>query len=323
MKFLALGVCLTLGLFLVVNLLASLTTMLIWWLARRNLDHVSAESRAHGLFLLRALPALAGWVSALGVFLPSFCVLEPRGTSEVIPFTLCLFAVLGALVMGSGVAHAWRASETTSRVVAGWRRTAVPVELPGLELQAFSIRAGFPVVSVVGLFRPRLFISERVLAECPPEELSAMVRHERAHVDSRDNLKRLMFRLFAGPLSWCSAGREIERRWDEALEELADERGASASSALALARALVRVARMTNSSLAPMPLSLLSRGDGIERRVRRLLEGRPRENSRPVWLLATRMLVAAPAVLAVGVIADPRLLHAVHGLAEVMREVLP
>ena len=118
----------------------------------------------------------------------------------------------------------------------------------------------------------------------------------------------------------------MERRWHEAAEEAADDYAARASapSALDLARALVKVARMAPAG--PPRLALFSSatgGDDIERRVRRLLGRGPAGSAWPGWLVVARGLALAPPVLACTVLLDPDLLRGVHLVIEAVVEVLP
>src|ERR1700691_2727347 len=49
--------------------------------------------------------------------------------------------------------------------------------------------------ALAGIVHPRLVISREVLQGLSAEELTAALRHERAHAASRDNLKRLLLLL--------------------------------------------------------------------------------------------------------------------------------
>jgi Zn-dependent protease with chaperone function len=287
---------------------------------------VKARARAGGLFLLRVFPTAAAWILMLGVFVPAFWRFEPRETGEMVGDTLVASAVISAALILAGLRRGWQASAATRRVLREWLQNARPLALPGLRIRAYAIPAEFPVVSLVGIVRPRLFVSERVLQACTPEELAVMVRHERGHLASRDNLKRLLLRVCPNPLPLLSVGRDLERHWQEACEEAADDYAARASapSALALANALLRVARMAPARPAAIaPLTALYTGDSIERRVKRLVASGPAGGSRAPWLVAARALTVAPLVLAGAVLLDPNLLHSVHHLLEVVVETLP
>jgi beta-lactamase regulating signal transducer with metallopeptidase domain len=150
------------------------------------------------------------------------------------------------------------------------------VTLDGWTRPAYVVTTSFPIVAVVGAFRPKLLIARSVLEQCPADELAAILAHERAHVERRDNLARLLFAVTPDLLSWLPVSKRITVAWHDAAEESADESTASLGERgrVLLAQALIRVARMvpTGSSPAIVPASALYRGENIERRVRRLLD---------------------------------------------------
>jgi Zn-dependent protease with chaperone function len=324
--YLGLGASLALSAFLAIDVLASVVAALLWRAAQGDLERVSPHVRAGGLLLLRVFPATAAAIIVLGVVLPAFWRFEPRETSEMVGESLVVLALAASGVIAMALCRGWRASRATARVVHGWLRHARPVAFPGVHIRAYSIDAEFPVVSVVGILRPRLFISERVLRECTPEELHAMTRHECGHLASRDNLKRLVLRACPTPLLLTRVACELERYWHEACEEAADDYAARASvpSALALANALLRVARMAPAGRATiLPALSLYDGGSFERRIRRLIAAGPRDGSRPAWLLAARGLALVAPILALAVLLDGNLLHAVHQVIEAVVETLP
>jgi hypothetical protein len=302
--------------------MASGLAALVWRAARADLRRLAAHARADSVFLVRVFPAAAASVVVLGVFLPAFQRFEPRESGEVVAPSLVLLAVLSAGLLARAAARGWQASRDTRRVVREWLADARPVRLPGMGVRAYAIQAEFPVVSVVGVIRPRVFVSEGVLSECTAEELSAIVRHERRHLAAGDNLKRLLLRVCPMP----PVGRDLDRQWQEASEEAADDYVASASvpAALTLATALMRVARMApRGGVAALPAASLCEGGAIERRVRRLLGGSPRGATGTGWLVVARGLVLVPFALAFAVLVDADRLHSVHRLIELVVETLP
>lgn len=325
MTYLTLGLSLAFSAFLAASLVGSFVAVLVWRLSERTIQGVRSESRAAGLFLVRILPFVFS-AFVVGTLLRTFYTFEPRETAERIGPSLVALAAAGALLVGIGLWHAWQASRATSRLVHAWMAAARPLELPGVRLRAYSIRTDYPVVSVVGILRPRLFVSERVLDECTPDEISAMAHHESRHLISRDNLKRLLFRASPDLLSLTGAGRAIERQWHEASEEAADDYSASVSGAstLFLAAALLKVAHMAPERSARTPLlSWLHRGDSLDHRVRRLLLAGPPASSSPGWLLMTRALALLPAIVAFGVQLHPNLFQGVHRIIEAVVQALP
>src|SRR5262245_25133883 len=115
-----------------------------------------AQSRV--LFAALAFPfALAVGVAAVGVLLP-FVIFEPTDTTENVPISLFVLAVAGA-AMWSTIAwrlvRSWRATAALKR--AWMSRVRRLHDDAGLEV--FAIDEVFPVVAVVGIRRPALFVA--------------------------------------------------------------------------------------------------------------------------------------------------------------------
>jgi hypothetical protein len=253
-----------------------------------------------------------------GLFLPAWLAHESRDTREQVGAALAALAGLSALVLGAGALRACRAWLATRRLEREWRRSAKPVELPGAGLPAFAIDQPFPVVSVVGLLRPRLYVAHQVLGAMSRAELLAVVAHERAHVEARDNLRTLLLSACPDPLAFTAIGARMRLAFGLAAEAEADERavGGMAARALDLAGALVRVARMAPPGAhVALPVSALDGGAGLTGRIRRLAAyedcprspgARGRAWTRLWWLPLLLLLPAA----------YPSALRAVHVLAE-------
>jgi Zn-dependent protease with chaperone function len=272
-----LGICLALAIFLAVNVAAAGLVSLIWRLTHRAAERWSARLRAQILFTLRLAPSLVGLIAVGLFFLPAYLDYEPRGTSEAVSTKLALCASLS--ILGLAVAS-WRAARAlwiTRRLRREWLHGAQEISLPGVRVRAFQIPHAFPIVAVVGILRPRLFVAEQVLLTLTPEELAATVAHEYGHLRARDNLKRGLLRACRDALL-IPVGNSVERSWSAAAESAADEyaAGISADVALNLASALVKIARMVPvGARAQMPLAAFLVGEesrGIKARVRHLLD---------------------------------------------------
>ena len=287
-------------------------------LARRLTRH-SPASRAAALFSLRILPAGAGIVCAFGVALPIFLWFEPRDTNEPITLTLAVTSALGLAAIVRGAARAIAAWGATRSVIRAWLKRGRAIALDA-SIPVVAIDEAFPIVAVVGVARPMLFISERVLNECSDDEVRAMVAHECSHVTARDNLKRFLIRACPDLLQPPDL---IERAWSNAAEEAADAAAArntpnTQQRALDLAQALIHVARLAPQPHAPALSSAFYLGGSIESRIRRLLEpGHLADPARPLgWVLFTTVVC----VFAISVVAAA---PAVHQLMEAVVHVLP
>jgi Zn-dependent protease with chaperone function len=160
---------------------------------------------------------------------------------------LAVLSVFGfALASWRGVAALF----VTRRLVKSWLRESVPVKLDGFEFPSFSVRHPFPLVAVVGIYRPRLFIAEHLLNTLTPGELDAALRHELGHLATGDNLKRFALRACSDALSIFPCGRSLDKAWAESAECAADEHAAGNQPevSLELASALVKIARLAVSA---------------------------------------------------------------------------
>jgi hypothetical protein len=242
----------------------ALPASLLAWLAARRLA-LAREAGAANLFALRTLPAALGLAGTLGLAVPAFVRFEPRQVAEGPGLTFVLLALAGAALLGRGLLRAVAGAWATGRLRRAWMAAARPVALPGAPVPAYRLRHGFPVVSVLGVLRPRLFVAEQVLDSLSAAELSAVLAHEAAHVAARDNLRRLLLQLCPAP-PWGSG--LLERGWERAAEEAAD---ASTPERLDLATALVKTARLAPpGARLDVPAAALHRGGALARRVIRL-----------------------------------------------------
>jgi hypothetical protein len=154
---------------------------------------------------------------------------------------LLALALLGVAVVILRTGSAARDWVRTRRVVALFRRSGR--EMGGLPLPASRAAHPFPVAALAGVWRPRLLLSEQVIGALSREELDAVLAHELAHLDARDNLKRLLLVASPDALGLTSGGR-LRSEFLEATEAAADARACGRVSPTVLARAILKVARL-------------------------------------------------------------------------------
>lgn len=307
-----LGICLALAALLAVNACASALAALVWGAMRSRASGMRADARARLLFTLRILPSALAAAFVFALVVPAYVLMEPTHTQEVVGLKLLLFAAAsaaGVLLALWRVAGTWRA---TRRFEREWMSRAEPVSVEGTTTPAYKIRHRFPVIAVVGVLRPRLFIASQIFDELTPEELSAALAHERGHVAARDNLKRALLRASEDALLVAPLGRGLARTWRKDSEMAADEFAASESpgAALNLASAIVKISRMIPAGARPtLPAGAHLLGEdeaGLSKRVRNLLKlasagvrGRARARRRPLLAWSCRLSLAAAFLLAV------------------------
>ena len=253
------------------------------------------STRARVLLALRLLPAVASILFVVGVFLPSFLELEPRDFDEAFGLTTTAFAALSCALLSAAL---WRGAGALRDAVSctrSWIDRARPIALPGSPAPVFCLDAPTPMMTLVGVFRPKLLVTTPLVDLLTPEELRAAISHEVGHLGSWDNLKRLAMRATPDALSVLGASRTLEQSWALAAEHAADARAAhDPETGLALASALLKIARLTPPIAAEHALaSPLVGGDAIVSRILRLMEGA--SENRPSWgarLTATAVLAS-------------------------------
>jgi Zn-dependent protease with chaperone function len=325
--FVLLGLCILLAAMLFINSIASLASSLLWRGLASRWQTWSAAARASFAGTLRILPITLG-IAAVGfVFAPAYVAHESRTQYEEVSVKLALvalFAAVGILIAVLRGVLTWRA---TLRLSNDWLAQAQRLSLPGVSIPTYRVAHQFPVIAIVGTFRPRLFIADRVLTALSPAELEAAISHEAGHLAHRDNLKRGLLRACRDSLLIIPCGRSLDVAWKDASEEAADEYAARSGSdvALNLAAALVKIARMIPTGSSPaMPAGafLIGEGDGggVANRVRLLVSmaNADADSPRPhcvgklgSWLAIPLMLVAI-AIAAT----EPHVLAGAHSLIE-------
>lgn len=270
-------ICLTLSALLAVNVLASALAGAVWRALAARVQGWDACTRARLLFALRVTPPAAAAGLAFALIVPAYLLHEPPDSGERVGVKLFVLACLSA----AGVMlAAWRVARTwvvTRRLVRDWMSHAEPFEVEGTTVPTFLIRHSFPVIAVIGVLRPRLFVAAQVFDAITPEELAAALAHERGHVEGRDNLKRALLQAGEDALLHAPLGRSLRRAWQSESEMAADEFAAAAgpAAALDLASAIVKISKLIPRGARPtLPAGahLLGDGeDGTSRRVRNLL----------------------------------------------------
>ena len=325
--FFLLGICILLAVMLALNSVASFAASLLWKVLEPRARTWSAASQASVLCLLRTLPVVGG-VAIVGLlFAPAYLTHEPRDSHEEITLNLAIVAFFSALGVVLAVVRgivSWRA---TTRLKADWMRNAEKITLPGITMPAFRIEHQFPVVAIVGTFRPRLFIANQIFQSLTGEELSAALAHEVGHVIARDNLKRGLIRACRDMLLIIPCGRSLDNAWKEASECAADEYAARRDRmvGLDLASALVKIARLVpfgSRPTLPAGAYFVNQEDpsGFKARVRNLVRLADNGAANPPAALISKLPLWVPIVIFVVLLAaisiESHVLVLTHGVIE-------
>jgi beta-lactamase regulating signal transducer with metallopeptidase domain len=251
---------------------------------------------------------------------PSYIWLEPQAVPERLGDISIGLALLGILVSLlalrralSGIVHSIRCDRV-------FRRAAEETLLHEPQLPALILNGDAPVLALSGVLRPELVISRGVLSALSEDQLQAALRHEKAHLVWRDNLRRLLLLLSPGALPFFNGFSTLEHHWAKLAEWAADDDATQGEprSALSLASALVRLARMgSGPRLTFLHTSFLSDNEELAERVDRLLHPVPpppvpqrdlKKFAAPALLALVVLVAAAPLV--------PASLSSIHRLLE-------
>lgn len=229
----------SLAVFVVLYVSLSLAVSRIWPHLARGASSLSPRRTASRWFQLRILPLVASSVFTLAFTLPSFLLLEPRTTDEEIGAIPLLLGICGLMLISAGFIRAFAAQRDTARALALWLRGARPIA-SAVPVPVYQVDSSAPSLTVAGVCTSRVLVSESAIAVLSGREFETALRHELAHVASRDNFKKLLFRLTSFPGMYA-----LESAWSDAAEMSADDAAVSnLTDALDLASALIKLSRL-------------------------------------------------------------------------------
>jgi Zn-dependent protease with chaperone function len=313
--------CLSMASFFLVHLALGAALSLLAPAAIRLLERFRPQLAARLLLLLRLAPASLSLLIVAGVLAPSYLWLEPRTTTEPIGWICLAAAALGLSVLSLSSVRALRAAGRSFRHVRYCQRAGHKTYLRGETAPVCLMEDPAPVVMLAGVLRSRLVISRKVVTALSADQLAAVLRHERAHSRSHDNLKRLLVLLTPGMFPFFRGFGRLDQAWARVAEWAADDFAVAGDShrSLTLAATLVRVARL--GAVPPPPTlatCLMSNAMDLSARVDRLLHFVPATESSSLARLfsggASVLLGASVIVL----MAQPVTLHAAHEFLEAL-----
>jgi hypothetical protein len=243
------GIAVSLSFFVLLYCLLSALVAIAW----RGLKLLRAKERSVAalLFALRVLPFVASAVMTFVFVVPSFQLLEPRSIDidEGIGAMPLALGVCALLLIACGCFRLITAQTKTSRVVARWLEGAQPLDgATCAHAVTFRSRRETPPLALVGVRKPRVLVSESTIALLSDDELHIALKHELAHMQSRDNFKKLVFRFCPFP-----GMAKLESAWSQAAELAADDAAVSnLDDAVDLAAALVKLSRLLPVEAAPV-----------------------------------------------------------------------
>jgi len=242
-------ICVCLASFAIVFAVTGFTVSIFVPAALRTAERMRAASAARFILSLRLLPAALAAFTVAAICVPSFVRFEQRDEPEEVGMLCLLLVMFTAAVFAHSI----------FRTAMAWRRS----------VNAFS------VLALVGIWRPRIVMSDEAREILSPKELDMALLHERAHASSRDNLKRFLIFFTPGAFPRFSS---LEQAWKRFAEWAADDRATAGNPecSVSLAGALVQIAKLGKiGEPAPLATPFLAEVSDLEVRVDRLLNPAP------------------------------------------------
>ncbi len=211
------------------------------------------------------------------------------------------WAVVGAAALGLAVRLATRGSSLLNaprlleRLLGSARFDA--------QRRTWVVPAEQPLCLSVGLFRPRILVSEGLLAAASDDELAVMLAHEAAHVRQRHTLARFLVRA-ASFLLLPSARRTLLTTLELSAEQACDEAAAGQfGDRLRVAETIVAMERRLVTAANTYALVAAFGASSVSARVESMLSP-PRHTGAALFLA---LLLSALVVGVLGI--SPRLHH--------------
>lgn len=276
--YITLAIFLSFAALFVLNLAASAAGIGVWYALLAPLaDKWSAKRRADVIFALRFTPLLGALVFVSAFLLPAYLLYEPYNTNEIITLKLAVPAFISAVGTAFAAFRIGGSWWKTRRLTADWLVGAEAVQVGDVRVPVYRINHSFPLIAVVGVFSPKIFIARQIFDSLDVREFRAALAHECGHLVARDNFKRVLLGICRDLLVFPFT-RKLDDQWAKIAESAADEyavRRGDAATALDLAAAIVKISRIMPETAQPTMLagtSMLTEQTGdVTWRVRRLV----------------------------------------------------
>lgn len=309
----------------------ALFTSAFWRIMSSRIGNLSVNVRGQILFGLCILPAVAALVGVSVFLIPGYLRHEPAASGELVSGKIGLIAIAGVFGVLVALYRVLKTSIATRRLMSNWLSDSVEISLPGIDVPIHRFRHQFPVIAVIGILRPKMFVAEQVLEVLDRNELAAAVAHEYGHLRANDNFKSMLLRV-CRDLLILPFGKDIDKAWAENSESAADAHAARAgrSTALDLASALVKIARIVPAHATPaMPAGAFfieEQNVDVTSRVRRLVHSSDKQSISRSGISglasASYLWIILLTILAMLAILDPRVLTSTHHAVELFVHTL-
>lgn len=209
-------------------------------------------------------------------------------------------ASLLALTLLAMAGPSWKGTRTLAALRSSYGQTGALFSLATYDKtrRVYVVDSQQPFALSAGIFRPRILIASSLVKTLSPEQLAAVIAHERAHQRRRDGLLlSLIYPALA--LHIPAVANRLRNALHLAMEQACDEEAATAvKSRLTVAEALLAVERAHQNAPSRIPALLPGlhfESHPLEARVTGLLRN---SWARPAWpILGTTAVALAVALI--------------------------
>ena len=258
-----------------------LASALVWAAliaGRRRLARLAPSAQSRIALAAAVAPAFLSAVFAGGAIYdivlsgPADFCLRPHDSATPSLILLLSVAILVGRVLTSGI-------QTTGAVLSAVRLSrAITGAAPKAFMGCLVLPIEEPQAYVLGILKPRVYLSQGLLEQANEDDLASVLAHERAHAARRDPLRRLIASLGL-VLHLPGIAHLLDRLLTRTQEMAADADAARVvGDRVRVAESLVRFARLRRPSRAVA----VEFGSGdLEARVKELLDTHQRRGGRP------------------------------------------
>jgi beta-lactamase regulating signal transducer with metallopeptidase domain len=225
---------------------------------------------------------------------PSFLMFEPDTIDEPVGIIPLVLGGVAAALAILGLVKSTVAMLRASHAISQWSQGAELLD-SNERIPVLRIQPAVPAMSAAGILKQKILLSRSAEFLLSSRELRTALNHELAHVNRRDNLKKLLFHFVAFP-----GMTALEAAWLEATEMAADDEAVSnAGEALDLAAALIKLSRFASAQFASDLTTTLvySPASAVNARVERLISWQDRDGGLPLTASTKYALGSAGTVL--------------------------
>lgn len=284
---------------LAIWILFAFTTNLLYPLVRPVIMGLHPAGGSRLLFSWITLPAFSALVSCLLLFAPMLNLMQqdPQCLTGGCGFNLNAGALVGP---PAAIISAWLVLSCLTIYYRYW----LPAQRLSRQLQLTSTPAGrysslavkTPAAFTIGWLKPRIYLTEGLLAQCDKDDVECILSHEEAHRRRRDGLHQLLIRMFTSVLP----SRLVRRQLDDytlLCEQACDQEATKQLPDDQVAGTLLKIARLQSQRLPHAAATFV--GGHVEARIMALFQPSQQGSSRLhtlLWAGLTLFLVSAPAL---------------------------